>query len=220
MSDNDALLELANAKHPIGRESAETLDKLHASKKTITELQAKLNEPLLDKETIERMVKVDEELIYNRSLFMEKLLHSQTSLTEELELEKVAREKWERSIWDWQELRNDVMNRDEPAIGWTTKEIFENRKEEMDEFRRSHKQIQESIALGRSCLETGEEERVKAWRDIVLGKIEEVERRTVELDPESEFKPDVQDEEDEDSGSDMPPSPAPVGEFEYDYSGV
>lgn len=211
--------------------------KVHALERKIDELEdnereliAKLEKPLPGQEEIVAMVREDESLKTRRRLALNILLYAKERAQSTRTEYDVASKNWTKSIHYWQELKDkdnphlelgvDGVEIGEKPKQWTMKQIFANREEELKDFRGHMERDEKHLSYCKGSLEDVEEERVKTWRDIVLGKIEEVERRTVELDPESEFKPDVQDEEDEDSGSDMPPSPAPVGEFEYDYSGV
>jgi hypothetical protein len=190
-------------------------------------LEAKLGVPLLDKETIEWMVGEDETLRIQRWLALRSLLCAKERATKDYQEEETSRKEWGKSIWHWQELR-DIQRPDcrkyadndwstEP-LEWTTKEIFENRQEQVDEFREGREVEEQRMKELEVRMGKIDEQRIKAWRDIVLGNLGEKEKDTVpeilSNEEETDLDPISQNEEDLELGSDFDSDAEPVGIYD------
>jgi hypothetical protein len=104
--NQDLVAENARLQHTISQieevQRPNLLKKLQYAQQLVIELKAKLDEPLLDKETIGRMVRDDEELRLRGCTERKNLLRAQKKATKDHQKEKRSRDEWSDSVSHWQ----------------------------------------------------------------------------------------------------------------------
>jgi len=138
----------------------------------IVELDTKLKKPILEQDALQKLVREDDELKFERGEALRELLRLQTQAARSCEEARAAREEWGRSVSQWQERRDEHRNKENMPV-WTTKELFDNREEEIAGFKEAQDRIERSMDVCQRRLERIEEKNIKAWRDIVLENHEE-----------------------------------------------
>jgi chromosome segregation ATPase len=155
------------------------VDELEETKR---ELESKLEEPLLDQEKLEEMVRDDEDFKLRRKHELGRIFSSIRDEHEQAVQEFYSLKLWRESIWKWQRNvdKQDIYKRrrgdDVDNREWTAKDIFGNRENEIRDYRNFREEKQKEVKELEARIEKIEEERIKAWRDVVIGKHGEKEK--------------------------------------------